>query len=114
MNKMECLFRVLTLIVCFGVISSFTIMDRSKENQQTDFNARVIYLVNILRQIKKLTDSHSEERDISNSLLDTGGGFESEKQYPDLIGLQKKDYAILPPSSEWCRMMGFRTCRHHS
>ncbi|XP_045184159.2 uncharacterized protein LOC123542391 [Mercenaria mercenaria] len=27
------------------------------------------------------------------------------------IAVEKKDYSILPPASEWCRLMGIRHCR---
>lgn len=44
------------------------------------------------------------------------GGFIRNLDEPiaHVVDIEKKDYAILPPASEWCRLMGFRGCRGNS
>ena len=52
-------------------------------------------------------DTFSLLTDSSDTRLST---IDESQSYRNMINVDKKDYSILPPAAEWCRMMGFRQC----
>lgn len=116
MTKVTYVTRMVTLTLCVGLMSGFSIKEKLKEPSSKELDARVLYLLNIIRQLKNYSDKKDQERQLYSKLFDTGGGVldKTALTQKNEISLEKKDFGILPPSSEWCRMMGFRACRQHS
>lgn len=88
--------------------------------QQIEEN--VAYLLKVLEQLKNLSPLPEDRlqdmvpKETEPSYKRDPTDFqrllqELEDSQESRINVSKKDYAILPPASEWCRMMGFRRCR---
>ncbi|XP_052785534.1 uncharacterized protein LOC128221119 [Mya arenaria] len=128
------------LMACVTFVRTYVIIEpEHKDSLPLQQDTRLLYLLKVLEGLESLELSKDEQKYLPSiskqtNLPDTSrmsflskmearrsklSGWrlpirENKDFSDDVIALDKKDYAILPPQSEWCRMMGFRRCHGSS
>ncbi|KAH3869000.1 uncharacterized protein LOC127867922 [Dreissena polymorpha] len=116
---------VTVFVSCVQLVSSLVIIQPG-ETDGFHMDTHTEELITLLEGLEKLTDDSVEQNEDSlrqrqnkneiNELQKLLRMTENEENEYNAghIKLEKKDFAILPPVTEWCRMMGFRRCRDSS
>ncbi|KAK3599724.1 hypothetical protein CHS0354_037198 [Potamilus streckersoni] len=69
---------------------------------------KVVFLLDLLKRI-----SPSEQTDLRSEIRTGHVSKETDNRPYFQYNLGKRDFMILPPANEWCRLMGFRKCPYY-
>ncbi|KAL4216409.1 hypothetical protein ACF0H5_024135 [Mactra antiquata] len=117
---------VSAMLAWFSQIRAYVLTEPDTKDMKTyidEYQNRLASLVQFLERINSLSNSETsltKARENDDDVIDSDNpDYDDVRRFiqsinepiAHVVDIEKKDFAILPPASEWCRLMGFRGCR---